>query len=303
MRGRSCRKGKLIFLYELVIKLKWKGGGPRRRRRRGRAQPGAGKTTDGAAVDGTIEIPNLSEEEDIEDIEVRVALKSAESPAARKVKELVRKRGGELIRAQLAKWTDQLKQEYAADLIKPVATIDVAGGGGVTAKKTPAAAAAPAAKADAAKAKSAPAGKAAPKKAGKYVTISVADEFKCRPEELFRAICDEGQVRAYTQAEAKVDAKVGGEFSLFGGNVVGVFQELEPHKKIRQAWRFKHWPDGHFSNVTMTLTDAGGKTKLSLTQTEVPEADKGTTEQGWRTHQWDRMKAILGFGAGLSFGF
>ena len=121
--------------------------------------------------------------------------------------------------------------------------------------------------------------------------------------DLFAAICTEDKVRAYTQSECKIDPKVGGEFSLFSGNVTGVFQELEPGKRIKQAWRFKHWPASHFSEVTLTITELEDKCKLELRQTNVPEADKESTENGWRTHQWERMKAILGFGSGLSFGF
>lgn len=69
---------------------------------------------------------------------------------------------------------------------------------------------------------------------------------------------------------------------------------------IQQAWRFKHWPAGHFSTVVLKITETEDKCKLSLTQTGVPESDLESTKAGWKNHQWDRMKAILGFGSGLS---
>ena len=212
----------------------------------------------------------------------------------------MRKKGAELFRAQLATWMIKLKKEYATSLIKPQ---------GGAAKKDPTKASTPAPVKVAAK-KAASSGSGADNKAPapkkekpQFVTITAEDEFKCKAADLFAAICTEEKVRAYTQSECKIDPKIGGEFSLFSGNVTGVFQELEPHKLIKQAWRFKHWPAGHFSEVTLTITELDDKCKLELRQTNVPEADRESTKNGWRTHQWERMKAILGFGSGLSFGF
>merc|ERR1712166_1656033 len=103
------------------------------------------------------------------------------------------------------------------------------------------------------------------------VTISIADDFRCTSEQLFRALLTEDQVRAYTQSDSK----------------------------IVQAWRFKHWTAGHFSDVTMTMKEKGDMCTLTLTQTGVPEADADSTKAGWQSNQWQRMKAILGFGAGI----
>ena len=51
-------------------------------------------------------------------------------------------------------------------------------------------------------------------------------------------------VRSYTRSDAKIDAKVGGAFSIFGGNVTGVIKDLVPHQRIVQAWRFSSWDEG-----------------------------------------------------------
>jgi len=266
----NCRKGKLIFFYELVLKMKWKG-----------------KTPDGTVCNGTLEIPNLSEEQDMEDIEVAVTLTSDRTPERNKVKDIVRKKIAELIRQQLAKWFTLLKEEYAVNLVKPTkgkATVTA----GVKVAPPKAEAAAPA---------SAP--KPVAKAVQRNVTITLADDFRCTSEQLFRALLTEDQVRAYTQSECKIDPKVGGEFSMFGGNISGVFKEVVPHSKIVQAWRFKHWTAGHFSDVTMTMKEKGDMCTLTLSQTGVPEADAESTKAGWRSNQWQRMKAILGFGAGI----
>lgn len=208
--GDCCanqRKGKLIFFYELVIKMKWKG-----------------KTKDGTVCNGTLSIPNLSEEycDDMDDIQVDVTLTSDDTPERRKVKDIVRKDIAVLIREQLTKWYESLKKEYAIDLIKPSKS-------GVGAAANPGVKVAPKAAAAAATGAPAAASKPAPPATSKNVTISLSDEFRCRGEQLFRAILTEDQVRSYTQSECKIDAKTGGEFSMFGGNITGVFKEVVPH--------------------------------------------------------------------------
>eukprot|EP00041_Stephanoeca_diplocostata_P016092 m.312994 g.312994 ORF g.312994 m.312994 type:complete len:351 (-) comp20250_c0_seq1:244-1296(-) len=279
----NCRKGKLIFFYEVVIKMKWKG-----------------ETADGTKVNGTLTIPNLSEEQDIDDIDVNVKLTSDETPERRKVKDLMRKKGADLIRVQLEKWLKQLKEEYAVDLVKPTGKSATPGGA-----TGPAKVAAETKKAEAKKSSGGGDTSAVPTKSkeAKFVSFSLSEEFSCTPMDLFQAICTEDRVRAYTQSDCKIDAKVGGEFTMFSGNVQGVFESLEPGKLIKQAWRFKHWTAGHFSTVTLKITDKGGKCQLDLHQEGVPEAEAESTKAGWKANQWTRMKAILGFGPGLGFSF
>ena len=61
----SNRKAKLIFFYEFVIKLKWKG------KILTPFLTTIGAAKDSTTASGTIEIPNLSEENDIDEIDVR----------------------------------------------------------------------------------------------------------------------------------------------------------------------------------------------------------------------------------------
>ena len=171
-----------------------------------------GKTASGEVVNGTVCVPNLSEEQDIEDLEVQVKLTSDETPGRRKVKDLIRKAGAELIRKQIGEWLTALKEQYASNLIKPTAKKQDP----LAVKKAPAPVGVKVDKVAAAKAATKEPEKP---KAAVFKTIKLSDEFKCRGTELFRALVEEAQVRAYTQSECKIDAKTGGEFSLFGGNV------------------------------------------------------------------------------------
>jgi activator of HSP90 ATPase len=146
------------------------------------------------------------------------------------VKDLMRKKGGQLVQVQLAKWLKMLKEEYASDLVKPTAKVDPAAKGGEGADANgggPAGVKVTKEEAKAAISKPVTVAKSSPSKADpKYCDFSLKDEFKCTAMDLFSAICTQEKVQAYTQSECKMDPKVGGEFTLFGGNVQGVFEKL-----------------------------------------------------------------------------
>lgn len=278
------RKNKLIFFYELVIKLKWKG-----------------ETASGTVVNGTMEIPNLSEENEIDEVQVEVALTSDETAENRKVKDLLRKRGAVTVRQQLKKWLSELKEEYSRDVIKPLGEKipQTIAGASMPVPIAASAGAAAAPKTAGAAATQAPFLSSTGSGQLRTKTLDLVDTFQCSPQDLFSALVDETKVRAYTQSDCKIDPKIGGKFSIFSGNVQGIFKELVPYERIVQAWRFKHWPENHYSEVRLEIANLGDKCRLTLHQSDIPEADFERTKSGWRELQWERMKAILGFSSGL----
>lgn len=74
-----------------------------------------------------------------------------------------------------------------------------------------------------------------------------------------------------------------------------------PTNKIVQKWRFKEWPEGHFSTVEINISEKKGKTLLTLVQKGVPIDDATRTEDGWRRNVWGRGKMMFGFGAAPIF--
>lgn len=65
----------------------------------------------------------------------------------------------------------------------------------------------------------------------------------------------------------------------------------------RIAWASNITRTAHYtasSQVTITLTNKDGQTKLDLVQTGVPEDEKERTEKGWNGLLFDRLKAMLG---------
>mmetsp|Transcript_7524 Transcript_7524/g.10606 ORF Transcript_7524/g.10606 Transcript_7524/m.10606 type:complete len:330 (+) Transcript_7524:75-1064(+) len=136
-----------------------------------------------------------------------------------------------------------------------------------------------------------------------FVTIDLERAFRCTPELLFRALTDADMISKYTQSEAKCNPKPGNTFSLFGGSIHGSFTEATAPSKIVQKWRFKEWPDDHFSTVTIDISSPEyGVTVLKLKQVDVPIHDKfrnrdvpKKVRDGWKNFFFDRIHKVVGF--------
>ena len=100
----SNRKGKLIFFYEFVIKVKWTGkcdtavGSTRLIRSH------SGRTPLDNVLNGNITIPNLSEENDISEVDVNVAMTSESTPERDALYRSLRKQAVVTVRKQLTEW-------------------------------------------------------------------------------------------------------------------------------------------------------------------------------------------------------
>eukprot|EP00064_Thunnus_orientalis_P006002 superscaffoldBa00000605_g6016 len=96
------RKGKLIFFYEWNVKATW-----------------TGKSKAGVKYKGTIEVPNLSDENDMEDLDIGVSLNKDEPETP--LTNLMRTKGAEKIREALGSYVGFLKTEFTQGMILPTA--------------------------------------------------------------------------------------------------------------------------------------------------------------------------------------
>ena len=92
---------------------------------------------------------------------------------------------------------------------------------------------------------------------------------------------------------AAISKEVGGEVSLFGGDIRARNVELVPGKRVVQAWRSKAWPEGVYSIVRFELAPAGKGTKLTFDQAGHPEEAQAMLEGGWSKMYWQPMNAML----------
>ncbi|KAF9144047.1 hypothetical protein BGX30_014031 [Mortierella sp. GBA39] len=263
------RKGKIITIFDVAITLTFEG-----------------TTADGTAVSGKIEIPEVAHDTDEDDYVFDVSI-DADSSAKQPVRDLIRKSLAPLLRKKLS--------VFAIDLIK-VHGKDVQVEGEVskpsTPVPTPTPSPAPGARTPTSTASTPP---AAP---GTVNTTTLEDtvELQASAHDIYDVLLNQAKVQIWTRSnKSTIEAKVGTTFSLFGGSVTGENKELVEDKKIVQSWRQSSWPAGHYSTVTMEITQNANSTAIKVTQEGVPVGEQDTTRQNWSNYYWAEIKRTFGY--------
>jgi len=124
-------------------------------------------------------------------------------------------------------------------------------------------------------------------------TIRQTVILKVSPHDIYETLMDSKKHAGFTGGKTSISREVGGKFSAFDGYAEGVNLALIPDKKIVQTWRAEDWPQGHYSRVTFSLNKVAGGTRLTFTQTGVPEDKHKDIAQGWQDYYWEPMKEML----------
>lgn len=230
------RKGKLIFFYEWNVVLKWQGS------------LDEGEPT----YKGKATIPNLSEENDLDDIDITISIDES-SEESERLKQFMYNIGRAQIRSQIGVYLRELREEFSKGLILPKKDdqkVKADGVSNITSGFNKKVNLEPI-NSGAVKAPNAGTPSIGCKLDVKTITFS--ETFQCQAKDLYEVLTKPDLVSVFTRSQAKVDATRGGEFSLFDGNITGKFEELVPNEKIVQSWRYKQWPSGHFSQVIINF--------------------------------------------------
>lgn len=269
------RKGKLIFFYEWDIVASWQG------KVRGRDE----------TLEGKVNVPNLSEENDINELDISFSLKENYEDA-NVIKSFLRQVGCDKVREKLEIYIKELKEEFSKGLILPKKEDVNSASDQINNLSTKFDKNVAVQNSVIEKTSSAP---TALKFSTKTLTMN--HSFQCTGSELYDALTKVELVTAFTCGPVKLHLKEGGKFELFGGNIHGTFTELVPNKKLVQKWRTKRWPDEHYSTVTITIEQQNDNTVLNLVQTGVPENEYDGTRENWDRYYWDAIKRTLGYGS------
>ncbi|XP_030376880.1 activator of 90 kDa heat shock protein ATPase homolog 1 [Scaptodrosophila lebanonensis] len=287
------RKGKLIFFYEWELVLKWSGCLLKNSK---------------LSHKGKLTIPNLSEENDLDDVEITVTIDES-NDESETLKQFMYNVGRDSIRKQLGVYIKELKEEYSKNLILPKKGAENNGPALADTQLRDANNAKNAAQKAATAAGGGTNSQTTTKTSNSGTNVgckldvrslSMAEEFHCNANDLYNALTKPDMVTAFTRAPAKVDAVRGGEFVLYGGNVLGKFEELVPEKKIQQSWRLKNWASGHYSNVTIELEETSSSTMMTLKQTGIPASEYEAMRTNWHRYYWHSIKQTFGFGTSIA---
>jgi activator of HSP90 ATPase len=117
--------------------------------------------------------------------------------------------------------------------------------------------------------------------------------FKATPHKVYQMLMDSRKHAKFTNAPASISRKVGGRITAYDGYITGSNLELDPDKKIVQAWHASDWPADHLSLVTFLFVQVKSGTRLIFTHRGVPDKYYESIKQGWIDYYWAPMKTWL----------
>ncbi|KAG2197229.1 hypothetical protein INT47_003604 [Mucor saturninus] len=270
------RKGKIITIYDVTLKLGWQG-----------------TLADGTEVTGSLYIPEIAHDTDSDDFVFEISIND-DSNAKQGIKEVVRK--------GLTPKLIKVFEGFSAAMIKENCE-DVYIESHKMGTPTPAR---PATTEHSASTKFGSSGTSttatttssseAPAKKVNTTSLSETTEFQTSAHELYETLTDINRAQVWTRGPVKLSREIGSQFEFFGGNVSGQILELVPDKKIVQTWRLRSWPAGHFSKVTFELEQGTDCVLLKMHQTGIPVGEEELTKTNWSGYYWRAIKASFGFG-------
>ncbi|XP_076010476.1 activator of 90 kDa heat shock protein ATPase homolog 1-like [Genypterus blacodes] len=269
------RKGKLIFFYEWQLRVGW-----------------LGTSTNGLKYRGSLEVPNLSDENDMDDLDISVSL--CKDQPSTPLLDLMKRRGVPEVRQVLGNYVKQLKSEFSQGMILPKANgenqPEPAKKEQVKPKKTLISSPPSSTSTHTSSHSQSSAGVCIP-----TCTFTLTETFLTTADELYRTFVNQEFVQVFTRSSAVVDAQRGGKFQLLGGNVSGEFTQLVPDKKIGMRWRFRTWPSEHYAIITLEMEDRGDETELRMQCRGVPAAEEESTRGGWTRFYFQAIKQTFGY--------
>jgi activator of HSP90 ATPase len=124
-------------------------------------------------------------------------------------------------------------------------------------------------------------------------TLRQAVTINASPNAVYDALMDSKKHSLLTGSKARISRRVGGTFTAYDGYAGGKNLELARGKKIVQSWRASDWPKGHYSKATFAMRKVRDSTKLTFTQTGVPDRKFKSIKQGWIDFYWAPLKEML----------
>lgn len=123
--------------------------------------------------------------------------------------------------------------------------------------------------------------------------IVLEQRIEASPADVYAYLTDEAKWKRWQGADATLDPRVGGVFSVLmanGMNARGEFVELVPDRRVVFTWGwigYENLPPGS-STVEIDLRADGDATVVVLTHHSLPEEERSSQLMGW-THYLPRL--------------
>ncbi|XP_070705346.1 activator of 90 kDa heat shock protein ATPase homolog 1-like [Pempheris klunzingeri] len=263
------RRGKLIFFYEWQLTAGW-----------------LGTSSCGLKYRGTIEVLNLSDENDLDDLDIVVSL--CKDQPSTPLLDLMKTSGIQEVRRILGEYVSQLRSEFSQGMILPTAN-----GPPLPQPETQR----NQSQTSRVQIGPAPSCSSSPAPCVQIPTCSfdLSETFLTPPDELYRTFINQEFVQVFTRSVAAVDGRRGGRFQMLDGSVSGEFTQLVPDRRIEMQWRFRTWPSGHHATIRLELMDHGDETELRMECRGVPAGEEDATREGWTRFYFQAIKQTFGY--------
>lgn len=122
-------------------------------------------------------------------------------------------------------------------------------------------------------------------------SFSLSAFIPASPLQVYAAWLDGDQHTEMTGGAAHSEPVVGASFDAWDGYIHGRNLELEPGRRIVQAWRSTEFPDdAPDSRIELLLEPEGEGTRVTLRHSEIPTGQAESYEKGWHEHYFTPMR-------------
>ncbi|NXY43327.1 AHSA2 ATPase, partial [Ceuthmochares aereus] len=228
---------------------------------------------------GSVEIPNLSEENEVDDTEINVSKKKGEGDV---LKDLMRTEGATKVREALRDYLKALKTEFTLGMILPTKAAtgqELAAEQNVSGNTM----------------QNSASSKSLDMVGVKIPTVKILmkEIFHSPVDKLYRIFTTKDLVQKFSKCPAVIEAEKGGKLQMFDGCVSGEYAELVPSQRIVLKWRCRNWPDEHYATVVLHFKDMAAQTEVQLECKGVPVSNEDSTRQCWKKQYFEEIHILL----------
>ncbi len=109
-------------------------------------------------------------------------------------------------------------------------------------------------------------------------------------EEVYEALVEPEIIKEWSGAEADMDIKPNGTFSLWGGSIHGVNLYITKNQII-QDWKEDIWEE--YTRVTFNLSEKNGGTNVEVIHELIPDRGFVSIVKGWDDYYMGPLKQLL----------
>ncbi|RMD48209.1 MAG: hypothetical protein D6830_07305 [Ignavibacteria bacterium] len=122
-------------------------------------------------------------------------------------------------------------------------------------------------------------------------SIKTSVKLPAKQREIYEAWLDSEKHSAFTGSPAKIERKVGSEFTAWDGYISGKIEAMYRFYKIIMTWRTTDFPeDAEDSRIEVLLDPIPEGTKVTIVHENIPDGDSKKYRKGWKDYYFNPMK-------------